>query len=168
MAIRTALEEAASFYSDAHKDAYGHRPYQGGVYNPQTLEEYDAANDELCKMIGEQEREEDRNAAFSLLQWESQLAAMQALGAADRATAIRWHIAALGYEGNFETHDCQEVESALYGTYPIRVWGILLSEVWPAYTMCGVRTEYGPDKLEELATLYATRKAQFMTGFRPA
>lgn len=163
----TALEQAAQFYSDAHKDAYGFRPRNGGVHNPQTLEEYDAANEELCSIIGRQEREEDRNAAISLLQWESQIAAMQAIGATDRQQAIRWHIASLGYEGEFHHYDCQEVESALYGTYPIRIWGILLSEVWPAYTQCGVRVEYGPEQLEELATLYANQKKNFMTGYRP-
>src|SRR4051812_46074983 len=99
----TALEQAAILYSDAHKDAYGFRPREGGVHNPQTLEEYDAAIAQCAEVIGREEREEDRRAALKLLEWESALAAMQALGASDRATAIRWHIQSLGYEGNFET-----------------------------------------------------------------
>jgi hypothetical protein len=167
MANRSALEEAAQLYSDAHKDAFGFRPREGGVYNPQTLEEYEDAIGKCAEVIGREEREEDRRAAFSLLAWESQLAAMQALGATDRATAIRWHIQSLGYEGDFSNWDCQEVESALYGTYPIRIWGILLSEVWPTYTMCGVRMDLTDEQKAELDAQRAREKKNFMTGYRP-
>lgn len=163
----TTLEQLASTYSDAHKDAFGFRPRGGGVYNPQTEAEYEDAIGKCAEIIGEEERREDRNAAIMLMQWESSLAAMQAIGAADRQQAIRWHIASLGYEGNFDRWDCQEVESALYGTYPIRIWGILLSEVWEGYTCCGVRTDLDEAGLQELATLRANEKKRFMTGYRP-
>jgi hypothetical protein len=163
----TALEQAAQLYSDAHKDAYGFRPRNGGVHCPETLEEYEEAIGKCAEVIGEEERREDRNAAIMLLEWESQLAAMRVLGAPDRATAIRWHIQSLGYEGDFATYDCQEVESALYGTYPIRIWGILLSEVWSGYTMCGVRQDLTPAEQEELNKLRANEKKRFMTGYRP-
>lgn len=168
----TALEQAAQLYSDAHKDAFGFRPRDGGVYNPQTLEEYDAAIAKCSEAIHEEELREDRNAAFALLEWESQIAACRALGAQDREQAIRWHIQSLGYEAHdeqnqFQPWEVQEVESALYGTYPIRIWGILLSEVWPAYTCCGVQLDYGEDKLAELERIHARDRKRFMTGYRP-
>jgi hypothetical protein len=163
----TALEQAAQTYSDAHKDAYGFRPRNGGVHCPETLEEYEEAIAKCAEVIHEEEIREDRRAFFALLEWESQLAAMRALGAPDRTTAIRWHLAALGFEHELEREYCQEVESALYGTYPIRIWGILLSEVWPTYTMCGVRMDLTDEQKEELATQRANEKKRFMTGYRP-
>lgn len=161
----TALEQAACIYSDAHKDAYGFRDRSDTSH--WTLEDYEREIAHCAEVIGREEREEDRRAALMLLEWESQLAKMQALGAADRATAIRWHIQSLGYEGEFHHYDTQEVESALYGTYPIRIWGILLSEVWPTYTSCGVRMDLTEEQKVQLADQRANEKKRFITGYRP-
>jgi hypothetical protein len=161
----TALEQAAVLFSDAHKDAYGSRPRFDT--SDWTVEDYEREIGQCAEIIGREEREQDRRAAIMLLEWESQLAAMRALGAADRATAIRWHIQSLGYEGDFNNWDCQEVESALYGTYPIRIWGILLSEVWPTYTMCGVRMDLTDEEKAQLDAQRAREKKNFMTGYRP-
>jgi len=146
----TALEQAAQIYSDVHKDAYGFRPRDGGIHNPKTLEEYNAAI-ERCSAVVDDEQEQERKVCLLRQQtWEEAITANLELGATDRETAIRWHIQSLGYEGSFHHCDVQEVESALYGTYPIRMWGILLREVWPTYTSCGVRFDLTPEQVESL------------------
>lgn len=130
------LEKAAVIYSDAHKDAYGFRPRDGGVHNPKTLEEYDAAI-EACARVIEREQDEERVRCLEAQKgFEEDVQQMIDLGATDRAAAVRWVFESYGAtpeELANPRYHTQEIEHAAYGTLPIPLWPFILPEVIPGY-----------------------------------
>jgi hypothetical protein len=94
----TDLEQAAVLYSDAHKAAYGFRPRNGGVHNPVTLADYDAAFASMQETIDENEATEAAFEARALARFEAEIAALMADHQIDRPTALRWWFEAEGYE----------------------------------------------------------------------
>lgn len=124
----TALEQAANLYSDAHKDAYGFRPRNGGVHNPQTLAEYEAAISECSETMMENEARERVFEARALARLESEVSAIQSEHGLDHATATRWWFEAEGFQepvGECTYAYNQEAEMILYAR------GIAFS-AWPA------------------------------------
>lgn len=92
----TALEQAATIYSDMHKDAYGFRPREGGLHNPVTLADYDVAFDEMQAVIRENEAREADRAAAALEAVRGEIADLQQQHGIDRETALRWWFEAEG------------------------------------------------------------------------
>jgi hypothetical protein len=92
----TALEQAATIYSDAHKDAYGFRPRDGGLYNPITLADYEGAIEDCARVMAENEAEEAIRAAAALEAVWSEIADLQHDHGIDRETALRWWFEAQG------------------------------------------------------------------------
>lgn len=130
------IEQLACTYSDAHKDAYGFRPRNGGIHNPQTVEEYEAAIEKCAATIDEQETEECRRSLAAQRELEADLARLISIGAPDRATALRWWIEGLGAEPIwFERprYYTQDIESAVYGVLPMKLWEFVLPEIIPGY-----------------------------------
>jgi hypothetical protein len=135
------LEQAANLFSDAHKDAYGFRPR----YNTSswTIEDFDREIRDCSREIFREEERSRQQGLQCQREFEEAVQANLDLGAADRATAIRWFFEANGYEayeGNepFAEYESQNVESVLYGLgYPIPMWQFILREIWPHYTGAG-------------------------------
>lgn len=100
----TALEQAAILYSDAHKDAYGFRPRDGGIHCPVTLADYDAAMIELGDIIARNEAEEAAREAAALDAFNTEVGGLMAQHRIDRETALRWWFEAEGYVKPLE--DC--------------------------------------------------------------
>ncbi len=84
---RTALEEAAGFYSDYHKDVYGFRPRLGRDW---TLEDYEQAIKDLEPIAARTWAAEAAAEAEAINELEATILRLIGLGAADRAAAIRW------------------------------------------------------------------------------
>ncbi len=114
--VRTPLQQAAALYSDAHKDAYGFRPRNGGIHDPSTLEEYNAAIEECALTIAENAVVEQAQEADALARVEAEITAIMSDHGIDRPTAIRWWIAAEGVEPDGEHLSYSfEVEHLLWG-----------------------------------------------------
>jgi hypothetical protein len=133
---KSPLEQAQITYSDAHKDAYGFRPRDGGVHNPQTLEEYEAAIEKCCETIGAEEERERLRCIEAQRNFEAELVALQKLGAQDREQALRWWLDVTGVKPKWLSnprYHTQDIESAVYGVLPIPLWNFILPEVIPGY-----------------------------------
>lgn len=117
----TALEQAAIIYSDMHKDAYGFRPREGGIHNPQTLEDYDSAFADMQATIRTNEAMEAFAAARALETVRAEIAALQQQHGLDRETALRWWFEAEGATGH-----AQDRQMALYSR------GIAFKD-WPEF-----------------------------------
>ena len=92
------LEQLATIYSDAHKDAYGFRPRGGGIHNPTTVEEYRAAIEDCGRTIEEEEKRERAYEAKALAAFEAEIATLVADHGIARETALRWWFEAEGFE----------------------------------------------------------------------
>ena len=90
------LEQAAVIYSDMHKDTYGFRPRSGGIHNPTTLADYEAAFESMGRTMEDNAREEEQREAAALAKLESELDTLVSDHAIDRATALRWWFEAEG------------------------------------------------------------------------
>jgi len=90
-------------YSDLHKDAYGFRPHGSRFYDEDTTDAdrqwlWDMAIKDLdAAIIEEEARQQEAIASF-----EKSITDSIAMGAADRATAIKWQIQAGGYEHEYD------------------------------------------------------------------
>lgn len=94
----TALEQAATIYSDAHKAAYGFRPRDGGIHRPVTLTDYDSAIEECILTMQRNAAEEARHEASARAAFEAEIATLMGDHHIDRATALRWWFEAEGWE----------------------------------------------------------------------
>lgn len=83
----TPLEDAASFYSDYHKDTYGFRPRHTKGW---TLEDYERETEALRPIYAATVQAERVAEAAAVLELEQRIVKLIGLGAADRAAAIRW------------------------------------------------------------------------------
>ena len=82
------LEQASWTYSDFFKEAYGFRPHLDT--SSWTLEEFDMAFEELSKVCKENAAMRDAQEAAAVVRFEARIADLIAIGAKDRAMAIRW------------------------------------------------------------------------------
>ena len=105
----TALEQAAVYYSDMHKHAYGFRPRDGGLHNPVTLADYDRAFAEMAATIEENEAREAEQAAHALEALRGEIADLQHDHGIDRETALRWW-----FEAEGRNEHSQDREHALW------------------------------------------------------
>lgn len=110
MSAVPTLSDIASCYSDLHKSAYGFRPSLGGFYDMSEAER--VAEFERVQRASEDAVAEEREAeAEAVRRFEAHVASSIAIGAGDRATAIRWI-----REANDWTDDEMEYELGLpYG-----------------------------------------------------
>lgn len=90
------LEQAAQIYSDMHKDAYGFRPREGGVHNPQTLEDYNRAFEAMQSEITEEEAREKARQKKALEKVQAEIEALKVQFNLDRESALRWWFEAEG------------------------------------------------------------------------
>jgi hypothetical protein len=129
----SALEQAACIYSDAHKDAYGFRPRDGGVHSPVTLAEFEAAIADCAATITENETREAVYEAKALARFEAEIAALVADHGIDRATALRWWFEAEGFVGRDHLGwSRQEAEHVLYCRgIAIRDWPAIIDGFLP-------------------------------------
>ena len=84
----TPLQQAATIYSDMHKDAHGFRPRIDT--STWTLADFEKEFAYLETVILEENAREAEAAKRNAAALETRIAEMIAMGAADRATAIRW------------------------------------------------------------------------------
>ena len=78
-------------FSDLHKDAYGFRPRGHRFYDEETTDaERQEIWDYMCQVIEDNIAAEKEHEARALRDFESQINLRIALGAGDRATALRW------------------------------------------------------------------------------
>ena len=131
----TELEQAASTYSDAHKDAYGYRDRSDRSH--WTLADYDKAI-ERCIVVMNEEMENERQLCLTRQRdYEQGIQDMMDLGASDRPAAIRWWFEAQGAEPEWFSnprYHTQELEHVIYGVLPIPLWKFVLPEVIPGYS----------------------------------
>lgn len=131
------LEQLAILYSDAHKDAFGFRPVDGGIYNPVTVDDYNEALEKLQIRIEEQIDAERVLCLKIQREYETAIEGLVSSGAPDRASAVRWFFQAnapdhVGYY--VETWHKQEAETVLWGLgFPIPIWEFIIPELIPAY-----------------------------------
>lgn len=157
------LEQAAAIFSDAHKDAYGSRPRFDT--SDWTVEDFDREIAACSKIIAREEDREDARAREMFKEYEAAIQANLALGASDRATAIRWYFEANGYEAAdaakpFQEWEVQEVEHVLWGLgYPIRMWTLILTEIWPRY--CGAAGIRRDLPIEEIRAYVEQKRRMF-------
>lgn len=90
-------------YSDLHKDAYGFRPRNHWFYDEATADEdrqllWEQAIEDLELRMEEDRRRE----AAAVEQFEAAVDRYIETGAADRETAIRWMVAAGGWEREYD------------------------------------------------------------------
>lgn len=85
----TTIQDLASTYSDMYKDAHGFRPQYTGHEN-WTVEQYESAIDSLGSLIEIQIEEEEARQKANSVRFEDRILNTIAIGASDRATAIRW------------------------------------------------------------------------------
>jgi hypothetical protein len=83
----TPLEEAASYYSDFHKDTYGFRPRHTANW---TLEDYERETEALRPIYAAVVEREKQAEAAAIVETEATITKLISLGAADRDAAIRW------------------------------------------------------------------------------
>ena len=84
---------STEIFSDLHKDAYGFRPRDHRFYDEETTDaERQEIWDYMCQVIEDNIAAEKEHEARALRDFESQINLRIALGAGDRATALRWMI----------------------------------------------------------------------------
>lgn len=105
------LEQLQSLYSDAHKDAYGFRPRDGGVHCPVTVEDYNRAIDKCVEVMIENDKLEQEAQAAAVVDFEKTIDSLIAIGAGDREGAIRWYLESEGFDP--ENDNIQDVEMIL-------------------------------------------------------
>jgi len=93
----TPLEDAASFYSDYHKDTYGYRPRHTKGW---TLEDYQRETEALRPIYAATVQAERVAEAAAVVVLEQRIASYIEMGAKDRDTAIRWIHEAEGTGGD--------------------------------------------------------------------
>lgn len=76
-------------FSDLHKDAYNFRP-RDHIYYASSPDEKQAIWDQTIAALNESERERIANEKLTVLEFEERIGVVMALGADDRAAAIRW------------------------------------------------------------------------------
>lgn len=82
---------STEIFSDLHKDAYGFRPRGHRFYDEATTDaERQKIWDYLCQVVEDNIAAEREHEARVLRDFEAQVADTIALGAGDRATALRW------------------------------------------------------------------------------
>lgn len=83
------LERAECTFSDMYKDAHGFRP-RGVDTSTWTLEDFGREFDRLEQIINREEQDRILRESQAIIHFERRLQELVKLGAADRATAIRW------------------------------------------------------------------------------
>ncbi len=95
----TRLEELQSIYWDLYKDAYGIRPR--GIDTSNWAESaFNNEFDQLAAVIRRNESERHASEQQAVRVFEERILALQASGAGDRATALRWIHEAEGSNGD--------------------------------------------------------------------
>lgn len=86
--------------SDLHKDARGFRPREGfwNHWNLSTYDEKQEIWDALLRELKQTMDEEHAREAQAVADFEARVSANLQLGAADRATAVRWLVEGLGLD----------------------------------------------------------------------
>jgi hypothetical protein len=84
----TALEQAASTYSDMYKDAYGFRPRNNT--SDWTLETFQAEFDRMQDIIDADVIEKQAAQERAIQRFETRVQSVIDSGAGDRETALRW------------------------------------------------------------------------------
>jgi hypothetical protein len=95
----TPLEEAASYYSDFHKDTYGFRPRHTAGW---TLEDFERETEALRPVYEAVCKREAEAEAAAIFETEATIAKLISLGAADRTAAIRWMAEGADVAGDLE------------------------------------------------------------------
>ena len=82
---------SAELFSDLHKDALGFRPRAHSFYDETTTDaERQQMWDYLCQILEENMAAEREHEARAVRDFEAEVENVIALGAGDRATALRW------------------------------------------------------------------------------
>ena len=82
---------STEIFSDLHKDAYGFRPRGHRFYDTETTDEdRQRIWDNLCQVVEDNMAAEREHEARALRDFEQEVQNTIALGAGDRATALRW------------------------------------------------------------------------------
>ena len=82
---------STELFSDLHKDALGFRPRAHSFYNEATTDaERQRMWDYLCQILEENMAAEREHEARAVRDFEAEVENVIALGAGDRATALRW------------------------------------------------------------------------------
>ena len=90
-------------FSDLHKDAYGFRPRYHRFYEESTTdEERQEYWDMACRDLDIRIDEDHRMQQEAIERFEAQVASNMEMGAADRATAIRWILQAEGHTQEYD------------------------------------------------------------------
>jgi hypothetical protein len=97
----TPLEQAAATWWDMYKDAYNFRP-RGVDTSSWTLETFESEMEYLQQVIQRNEAQRLVNEDAAIQDFEERVAKIIALGARDRAMAIRWIHEAEGSDGDDE------------------------------------------------------------------
>ena len=82
------LEQLATYYSDAYKDAYGFRP-RGEFGHPQTVEEYKKEMDRLGEIIHRQIKEQKADERLAYGEWKVNIRKIMGLCSCSKAEAIK-------------------------------------------------------------------------------
>lgn len=101
---RTELDERMSEYSDFHKEAYGFRPSPNVMRSIARWTDVDYQY-EISRLTQTMERNRNQQAideANAVAEFEAEIVKLIGLGAADRATAIRWIVDAERVGGDME------------------------------------------------------------------
>ena len=85
------LEQLATYYSDAYKDAYGFRP-RHSTGHPETVEEYKTELDRLSEIIQEQIKEEKARERVAYGEWKVNIRKIMELCSCSKAEAIKFDI----------------------------------------------------------------------------
>jgi hypothetical protein len=97
----TPLEQAAMTYWDMYKDAHGVRP-RGTDTSDWTLEKFEAEMEYLQQVIERNDLQRRVDEDTAIHAFEARIEKIIALGAKDRAMAIRWIHEAEGSDGDDE------------------------------------------------------------------
>jgi hypothetical protein len=97
----TPLEQAAMTYWDMYKDAHGVRP-RGTDTSSWTLEKFEAEMEYLQQVIERNDLQRRVDEDTAIHAFEARIEKIIALGAKDRAMAIRWIHEAEGSDGDDE------------------------------------------------------------------
>lgn len=96
----TEQEQLLQYISDMHKSAYGSRP-RGG-YDHMSVEELKVELDKLSTIANEVYEQEKAQEELCADEFESLILSVQASGAGNRESALRWLLDSSDYGGDLE------------------------------------------------------------------
>ena len=93
--IDTERESLLSFYSDAHKDAYGFRPRDWETIRNKSTEELRADIENFAQEMELEEEIQMREQAEQKARWNAHIEGIMRDNGVDRGTALRWDMEAM-------------------------------------------------------------------------